>query len=247
MNHWVDKGHTVLYVNYEEAVALWERTLFMQVAKTNVYAARKMSASSREYYTEIFRETMERWGDRFIVRHDPDSPYFEDLEQWMRDIIGHNDNLPEVVIIDTIQSMFTKGAGAKPRWAQYEEMMVRLEKLARDMNCVMILTAQENTNRMKEKREVVQQSDAGGSIAILQKASIGLFITQKRTATGDDSEDETVMQLQIPKNRITGTRFNYDPPLVRYDDDTKSYYPWGVDVGAAGEGGVVVMSSDLYE
>jgi replicative DNA helicase len=190
---------------------------------------------------------MERWGDRFIVRHDPDTPYFEDLAQWMRDIIGHNDNLPEVVIIDTIQSMFTKGGNNKPRWAQYEEMMVGLEKLARDMNCVMIITAQENTNRMKEKREVVQQSDAGGSIAILQKASIGLFITQKRVVTGDDSEDETVMQLQIPKNRITGTRFNYDPPLVRYDDDTKSYYPWGADAGVAGGGDVVVMSPDLFE
>jgi hypothetical protein len=31
------------------------------------------------------------------------------------------------------------------------------------------------------------------------------------------------MQLQIPKNRITGSTFVYDPPLVRYNDTKKTY------------------------
>lgn len=31
------------------------------------------------------------------------------------------------------------------------------------------------------------------------------------------------MQLQIPKNRITGSAFLYDPPLVRYVDSKKVY------------------------
>jgi len=31
------------------------------------------------------------------------------------------------------------------------------------------------------------------------------------------------MQLQIPKNRITGSTFSYDPPLILYNDDIKSY------------------------
>jgi replicative DNA helicase len=120
--------------------------------------------------------------------------------------------------------MFTRGSGkGKPRWGEFEEMMVRLEKLARDMNCVLIITAQENSNRMKEKREVVQQSDTGGSLAIQQKCAVTIFITEKRLATNDDTEDENVMQLQIPKNRITGSAFLYDPPLVRYNDEKKIY------------------------
>jgi hypothetical protein len=91
------------------------------------------------------------------------------------------------------------------------------------MNCVLIITAQENSNRMKEKREVVQQSDTGGSLAIQQKCAVTIFITEKRLATNDDTEDENVMQLQIPKNRITGSAFLYDPPLVRYNDEKKIY------------------------
>lgn len=249
MNHWVDQGHTVLYVNYEEASSIWERTLFIQVTKCNIYAAAHRKSIEKDYYNEVFRKTMkEDWGDRFIVRHDPDTPYFEDLEQWLRDILGHNEQVPDVVIIDTIQSMFTKGGSGKPRWGQYEEMMVRLEKLAKDMHCVLIITAQENTNRMKDKREVVQQSDAGGSISIVQKSTVTIHITPKRLASHDDAEDECVMQLQIPKNRITGTRFNYDPPLVRYDDDTKSYYPHGIEIDdGKPTTGVMVMSSDFFD
>ena len=137
--------------------------------------------------------------------------------------------MPDVVIIDTIQSMFTRGSGkGKPSWGEFEEMMVRLEKLARDMNCAMIITAQENSNRMKEKREVVQQSDTGGSLAIQQKCAVTIFITEKRLAAQDETEDENVMQLQIPKNRITGSTFMYDPPLVRYNDAKKIYEDYEV-------------------
>jgi hypothetical protein len=91
------------------------------------------------------------------------------------------------------------------------------------MNCVLIITAQENSNRMKEKREIVMQSDTGGSLAIQQKCAVTIFITEKKLVSGDDSEDENVMQLQIPKNRITGSTFSYEPPLVRYVDARKSY------------------------
>ena len=119
--------------------------------------------------------------------------------------------------------MFTRGGKGKARWGEFEEMMVKLEKLARDMNCVLVITAQENSNRMKEKREVVQQSDTGGSLAIQQKCAVTIFITEKRLASHDETEDENVMQLQIPKNRITGSTFAYDPPLVRYVDSKKIY------------------------
>lgn len=217
-NHWLDTGSRVLYVNYEEAVAHWERILLTQVTKKNVYMG--VNEGEREQYTRIFQSKMIEWGDRLMVRHDMDTPYFEDLERWLRDLNAHG-AAPDVVIIDTIQSMFIRGIGA--RWGQFEEMMVRLEKLAKDMHAVFIITAQENTNRMKEKRELVMQSDTGGSIAIQQKSAITIFITQKKLISGDDSEDEHVMQLQIPKNRITGDAFTLNAPLVRYNDNTKSY------------------------
>jgi len=225
VNHWADQGHRILYVNFEEAIAHWERVLMTQIIGKNVYSeARGWSPEEKQKYVSMFRAKLDQWGDRFMVRHDPDTPYFEDLERWLRDIMGHNERMPDVIVIDTIQSMFTRGSGkGKPRWGEFEEMMVRLEKLARDMNCVLIITAQENSNRMKEKREVVQQSDTGGSLAIQQKCAVTIFITDKKLMSGDDSEDEHIMQLQIPKNRITGSTFVYDSPLVRYVDSKKSY------------------------
>lgn len=222
MNHWVDNGHTVLFVNFEEASAHWETILFTQIIGQNVYAhAEEWTFDEREEHLYTFRERLGKWGDKFMVRHDPDTSYFSDLEIWLRDIMGHNDRVPDVVIIDTIQSLIEKGKGA--RWAEFEHMMIRLEKLARDMNSVFIITAQQNTEAMKEKRDVIKQSDTGGSIAIQQKSSVTIFITEKKLISGDDSEDDCLMQLQIPKNRITGASFMLDPPVVRYHDESKSY------------------------
>jgi replicative DNA helicase len=223
VNNWVSSGYRALYVNFEEAQSHWERILMTQITGQNVYAlADKWSPEDREKYTNIFKNKMMEWGDNLMVKHDPDTPYFEDLEKWLRDILGHGQDMPDVIVIDTIQSMFTRSKG-KARWGEFEEMMVKLEKLARDMNCVLVITAQENANRMKEKREVVQQSDTGGSLAIQQKCAVTIFITEKRLVSGDETEDENIMQLQIPKNRITGSTFVYDPPLVRYVDSRKSY------------------------
>lgn len=224
VNHWVDSGYSILYINFEEAKAHWERVLMTQVIEKNIYAeASNWSSEEKKKYVQIFKDRLNKWGERFMVRHDPDTPYFEDLERWLRDLMGHNNKVPDVIVIDTIQSMFTRGGKGKPRWGEFEEMMVRLEKLARDMNCVLIITAQENSNRMKEKRELVQQSDTGGSLSIQQKCAVTIFITDKKLISGDESEDEYVMQLQIPKNRITGSTFVYDPPLVRYNDSKKAY------------------------
>lgn len=224
VNNWVDKGYTCLYVNFEEAIGHWERVLMTQIIGKNVYKdADTWTPEEKERYVKKFKDKLNEWGDRLMVRHDPETPYFEDLERWLKDIIDHSDKTPDVVVIDTIQSMFTKGGKGKPRWGEFEEMMVRLEKLARDMDCVLIITAQENSNRMKEKREVVQQSDTGGSLAIQQKCAVTIFITEKKLLSGDDSEDDNIMQLQIPKNRITGSSFLYNPPLVRYVDSQKIY------------------------
>lgn len=221
-NHWLDIGYSVCYINFEEAQAHWERILMTQIIKENVYAhARLWTPEEREERLDMFREKLSEWGDRMMIRHSPDSSYYDDLELWLRDVMGHNERVPDVVIIDTIQSMLGRGGG--PRWEQYERMMIRLEKLAKDMNAVFILTAQQNVNAMKEKRELIEQQDVGGSISIVQKCSVITFITEKKLLSGDDSEDEFLMQLQIPKNRITGSTFTYDPPLVMYNDETKSY------------------------
>lgn len=229
-NHWADEGNTVLYVNYEEAIAHWKRILLTQITGKNVY----MGATEEEKvkYTKMFQEKMLEWGDRFMVRHDPDTPYFDDLEKWLRDIIGHNERVPDVVVIDTIQSMFMKGARSGPRWGQFEEMMVRFEKLAKDMHAVFVITAQQNSNAVKEKREVIHQGDTGGSVTITQKSAVTIFIREKRLAgntADDDTLDQYIMELQIPKNRITGATFAKNPPLVRYNDTTKSYEPYDLE------------------
>lgn len=220
-NHWVEQGLTVLYINFEEAVAHWERILMTQITGKNVYMGASIEEQIR--YTKVFMDKLEEWGNRLMVRHDPETTYYDDLEMWMRDILGHNDNLPDVVVIDTIQSMQIKGGGGKPRWGEYEMMMIRLEKLAKDMNCLILLTAQENSNRLKDKREVVEQSDVGGSLTIVQKSTVTIVITKKKALPGNDAEDESIVQLQIPKNRITGTAFIDNPPLLKYNDATKSF------------------------
>lgn len=226
-NHWLDQDKRVLFINYEEPQALWERTLFIQLTKKNIYKG-GFSTKEKDEATKHFHQKMIQWGDRMMVRHDPDTPYFEDLESWLKDLIGHNDKMPDVVIIDTIQSLFTKGSKGV-RWGQFEEIMVRLEKLARDMNAVFIITVQENANRMREGREVVKQSDTGGSLAIQQKSAVTIFLTKPK----DKGEiiEETVMELQIPKNRITGTVFQMDPARVKYNDEIKAYESYDAHLG----------------
>jgi len=245
VNHWADLGYTTLFVNYEEAQAHWETILFTQVIKENVYAnAETWTEEEKKSRVKTFQDRLTQWGKKFMVRHDPDSSYFDDLERWLRDIIGHNEVIPDVVVIDTIQSLLGKGNG--PRWADYEMMMIRLERLARDMNCVIIITAQQNTMAAKEKREVAEQYDVGGSIAIVQKCAVIIMITPKKLVTDDEAEDDLVMQLQVPKNRITGSEFVLNPPLVRYDDSIKSYIEFDTDIDdAAYESGPISIEDIL--
>lgn len=228
-NNWLDEGYTVLFINFEEPQQLWERTLMTQLIKKNVYAfAESISLDEKQELSDQFAAKLAEWGDRFMVRHDPETLFFEDLEVWLRDILTMGNRKPDVVVIDTIQSMFTK-SGGKARWGEFEQIMVRLEKLAKDMDAVFIITSQQNNNAVKEKREVLNQSDTGGGVTIAQKSTVTLFITPKKLATGDDATDETIMQIQIPKNRITGTAFANDPPMMKYEDSIKSYLPFEVD------------------
>lgn len=219
-NHWLDQGYTILYINFEEPQEHWERILMTQITGQNIYAG--LEPGQREGHTNTFKTKLNEWGNRMMIRHDPDTSYFDDLELWLRDIIGHNERIPDIVIIDTIQSMHIK-TGGKPRWGEYEQMMIRLEKLAKDMNCVLIITAQENLTRIKEKREVAEQYDIGGSITIVQKSTVTIVITKKASLPGQDAVDESLVQLSIPKNRITGTAFVGNPPILRYNDNTKSF------------------------
>lgn len=222
-NHWLDNGEVVLFVNFEETKSHWERTLMTQLTQTNIYAeSQDISPAKKEKLTKQFKAKLEEWGDNLMIRHDPDTLFFEDLETWLRDILGHGVKKPTVVVIDTIQSMFTK-SGGRSRWGEFEQIMVRLEKLAKDMDAAFILTAQQNINSTKEKREVINQSDMGGSVTITQKSSVVMFLTPVKDATGDETVSETLMQVQIPKNRITGTVFASNPPMIQYDDRIKSY------------------------
>jgi len=222
-NFWLDAGYRVLTINFEEAKNHWERILMTQIIKENVYEkADTWTDQEKEDKLNIFKEKLTEWGDRLMVRHDPESIFFEDIEIWLRDIIGHNENMPDVVIIDTIQSMITKRSGG-PRWSEYESMMIRLEKLAKEMNAVFVITAQQNNEASKEKREMLEQRDVGGSVVIVQKCSIITVIAPRRGVTDDEAGDDIVMDLQIIKNRITGGSFTLDPPSVIYRDESKSY------------------------
>lgn len=245
-NHWVKSGYRVLYVNFEEVASHWNRILMTQVTGTNVYLGEEIDELTKAHCTEVFKQEMKSWGGRLMIRHDPETAYFEDLERWMREIIGKGGAMPDAVVIDTIQSMFMKSAGGKPRWGQFEEMMVRFEKLAKDMGSAFIITAQENTNRMKEKREVVMQSDTGGSIAIVQKCSVTIHLVKPRSSGHEDVEDDGIMEIQIPKNRITGTSFSHKPPRIRYVDSTKSFEPFDLITDERYTSEPEVSLDDLY-
>ncbi len=225
-NHWLDDGYSVLFINYEEAEGHWNRVLLSQILKENVYKqADDWTAEEKAERKSIFKHKMDEWGERLMVRHDPDSCYFSDLERWFKDLIGNNIT-PDVVIIDTIQSMLGDGKG--PRWGDYELMMIKLERLAKEMNAVFIITAQQNNEAVKENRQVAKQSDIGGSVAIVQKCSVIMVLTSIADITKDESIDVNIMGVQILKNRITGLGFVHEPPMVKYVDDYKSY----VDVEA---------------
>lgn len=225
-NHWLDEGYSVLFINFEEPKAHWERILMTQVIQENVYVlANSGTSQDLAKYTSIFHDKLSEWGDRLMVRHDPDTLFFEDLEMWLRDVQGHGVK-PDIVVIDTIQSMFSK-TGGRARWGEFEQMMVGLEKLAKDMDAVFIITAQQNINSTREKREKLDQSDMGGSITITQKSTVAMMLTPQKSSD-DFSPDQTkhdtsIMEIQIIKNRITGTEYKDAPPLVEYDDRIKSY------------------------
>ena len=235
MNNWVDTGHEVLFINYEESESHWERILFNQLTGTNPYTVNQMDSEEREKAGAIFRDKLVEWGDRFIVHHNPDTVFFEDIEMWLREVVRQRRERGldiDAVIIDTIQSVFLKAGSSLPRWGQYEVMMVRLEALAKELDCVIMITAQENNNRVKEKREVVEQSDIGGSVTIVQKCTAVMVLMKKSAMEGDNiAGAESFVEIQIPKNRITGETYSLEPPMLKFDDAKKSFE--AIDVNAA--------------
>lgn len=225
-NHLLDNGYSCLYINYEEPEKLWEKILFTQITGTNPF--KDVDSSEAAAATERYQAKLAEWGQRLMVQHDPKSLYYEDIENWIRQLYIEHPQKPDLVVIDTLQSMFSK-SGGKARWGEYEQMMVRIEKLAKDIDAAFILTAQQNNNALRESRTEINQSDIGGSVTIAQKATATLVIQERKTDMDDefmqDSADSGVMEVQIPKNRITGTTFANRRPLIQYDDTYKSYYP----------------------
>lgn len=224
-NHWVEIGKNVLYINYEEAQSHWERILFTQITNQNPYTINQAPENVQANASALYTKTLEEWGDRLIVQHNPDTVFFEDMEQWVRDIAEERERAGhplDAIVIDTIQSMFLRYGSGVQRWGQYEVMMVRLENLAKELDAAIIVTAQENNDRVKERREMVKQSDIGGSVTIVQKSTAVMVLVKKDVMT-DPSMEESVIEVQIPKNRITGETFTLEPPILRFNDKTKSF------------------------
>jgi replicative DNA helicase len=231
-NHWLDQGEKILFINFEESKQHWERILMTQVTGHNVYKSSNKTSDQLAKISNEFRKKMEEWGTRFMVRHDPDSLYFEDLEGWLRDLYDHQEeDRPDIVVIDTIQSLFTK-SGGKARWGEFEQIMVRLEKLAKDMDAVFILTAQQNSNSLRESRNEINQSDIAGGVTIVQKSSVVMVLMPMQTEIDLDSYGSDgitpIMEVHIIKNRIAGLQSNNNPPLVIFDDECKLYLDYDI-------------------
>jgi replicative DNA helicase len=224
VNHWLDLGLNVLFINFEETRNHWEKILFSQVIEDNVYSkAEKWTPQEKDLNKGKFFDRLNSWGDQLKVKHSPESSYYDDLERWIRDLVGDGQWKPDVIVIDTIQSLIARGVSGS-RWGEYEFMMINLERLAKDLDAAIILTAQLNNDAVKENREVIKQSDLGGSLTIFQKCSIIVVITEKKLLTDGDIMEARIMQLQIPKNRIMGMIPMHSVPTIRYDDNAKSYY-----------------------
>lgn len=223
--HWVRNERNALFVNYEEDQEHWEKLFFTHITKYNAYTLHKESQEIQDKASEQYTEEMERIGDHLIAQHNPETLFYEDLEQWIRNLADQRRDMDkplDVVVIDTLQSLFMKGSGGQQRWSQFEQMMVRLENLAKDLNVAIIITAQENNNRIKENRDVTLQSDIGGSATIVQK-STAVMVLMKKDTMDDPSVDGSFVEIQIPKNRITGETYILEPPLLRFDDESKSF------------------------
>lgn len=225
MLDWVRNQKNVLFVNYEEAQDHWEKLFFTHITHHNAYTIHKEDQELQDKTAQTYIEEMKKIGDHMVVQHNPETTFFEDLEQWIRNISEQRreEGLPfDAVIIDTLQSLFMKQGNGAQRWSQFEVMMVRLEKLAKELDVAIIVTAQENNNRIKEKREVVEQSDIGGSATIVQK-STAVMVLIKKDVMDDPELDSSIVEVQIPKNRITGESYTLEPPLLRFDEASKSF------------------------
>lgn len=222
-NYWVAQGETVLVMNYEETKDHYTKMMASQVTGVNIYDARRFTEVEKKELSDRFREEMIEWDDRVMVHPSPPTSYYEDLEKFLYDLVKTGKRL-DAVIIDTINSLFMKKSSGGARWNQYEEMMVRLEKLAKELGAAIIITAQENTNRMKENREAVKQSDMGGGITIVQKCVVVMHLVPVTIADTIDEDD--LMEVQISKNRVAGVSGSQNPPKLRYNDESKSFEPY---------------------
>lgn len=231
-NYWVSEGYNVLVMNYEETKDHYTKLMASQVMGVNVYDARRFSEAEKKELSDKFREEMMEWDDRVMVHPSPPTSYYEDLENFLYQLVKTGKQL-DAVIIDTVNSLFMKKSNGGARWNQYEEMMVRLEKLAKELGAAIILTAQENTNRMKENREAVKQSDMGGGITIVQKCVVVMHLVPVTIA--DAIDDDELMEVQISKNRVAGVSGSQNPPKLRYNDESKSFENYDVP------------SDDLYD
>lgn len=226
--NWLDNGYKILFINFEEAQLHWETILFSQVVAQDIYRVKAEGDSAFcSSLEKKFRKTLDKWGSNFMVRHDPDSVQYDDLEDWLKDLYYNQESdRPDIVVIDTIQSLFKKG-GNGTRWGQFEEIMVRLEQLAKEMNAVFLITAQQNNNSLIHSKEELDQSDIGGGVTIVQKSSVVMFLvpakSKEDSGFGEEEQQTDLYNLRVIKNRITGKKSGQNPPIIRYDGDSKMF------------------------
>jgi replicative DNA helicase len=158
---------------------------------------------------------LESWDGKLYIKHSHDTLFYEDIETWVKDLCREVDL--EVLIIDTLQSLEILGKKSSARWQVYEYIMMRLERLAIEMNIAIIITTQENINRLREGREEASMADTGGSISIEQKSAVVMHLIIPQTG------DVDCVELQITKNRVVGTSVVTAPVRFLYDDHYKGH------------------------
>jgi replicative DNA helicase len=208
-------GKTVAYANYEIAKFIWDKFFFANCTGCNPFRIREYPEGFFTGSKENFQKLLESWRGRLFVKHSHDTLFYEDIENWVKDLC--REVSVDVLIVDTLQSLEVFGRKTNQRWQIYEYIMMRLERLAIEQNIAIIITGQENVNRMREGREEASMADTGGSISIEQKSAVVMHLIIPQT------EDVDTVEIQITKNRVVGTSMTQRPVQFIYDDHYKGH------------------------
>jgi len=211
----LESGQSVAFANFEITESLWVKFFFANCTGCNTLRMKDYPQGFFERSKEKFSRLMKEWEDRVFIKHSHSSLFYEDIETWIRDV--SRDKSIDVLIVDTLQSLEVGSRKYATRWQAYEHIMMRLERLALDLNVAVLITGQENVNRIKEGRETASISDTGGSVAIEQKSAVVMHLIVP--------SDEIVdwVEIQLTKNRVVGKISDASTIQFQYDDNYKGH------------------------